>query len=145
MASIPPSVYIDDASGSGFFNKMYVNSLQVIGNTQQTGVSNPVMMTPSLAAANTFTYAYVANGVVAFQPTYPVIQDAVGRARVATDLTVVGNINAGGYLNYPQYILPSNIALNSLTANLVTAGNLVSNSAAFANLTSNAASVGVLT
>ncbi|MGV0964277.1 MAG: hypothetical protein ACOYBT_10365, partial [Polynucleobacter sp.] len=102
-------------------------------------------MTPSIAAANTFTYSYVANNVVSFLPTYAVLQDATGRARINTDLNIVGNINPGGYLNYPQYILPSNISVNSLTGNLVSTGNVVSNSATFANLSSNVASVGVLT
>ena len=145
MASIPPSVYINDADGSIYGNKCYFNQVQIIGNTQQSGVSNPFLMTPSIAAANTFTYATVANGVINFQPTYQVIQDAVGRARINTDLNIVGNVTAGSYLNYPVYTLPSNLVVTSVNASLLTAGNLASNSATIGNLSSNLASVGQLT
>lgn len=126
MTSLPPSVYISDQDGSIYGNKCFVNTLTAIGNTQQAGVAgNPVITTPSLAAGNLFSMGYVANGVVAFTQLYPVVQDAAGRARVGSDLNVIGNVTAAGYNNLPQYVLPSNLSVNSLTSNLVT--SLVSN------------------
>lgn len=140
MTSLPPSAYISDADGSFYGNKAYFNTLTVVGNTQQSGVgTTPVVMTPSLAAANTFTYSYVANNVVSFQPVYAVIQDAAGRARIGSDLNVIGNVTASQYNNLPTYTPPANVISYSTTSNVGVFSNLVANV-----LTANAGTLGTL-
>jgi len=140
MTSLPPSAYINDADGSFYGNKAYFNTLTVVGNTQQSGVgTTPVVMTPSLAAANTFTYSYVANNVVSFQPVYAVIQDAAGRARIGSDLNVIGNVTASQYNNLPTYTPPANVISYSTTSNVGVFSNLVANV-----LTANAGTLGTL-
>lgn len=134
--SLPPTTYIDDGTGTIYSNKAFLNQLVVVGNTMQAGVAgNPALTTPSISYGNAYAYSFVGNGVVSQQQLFPVALDAGGRARITSDLICTGNIAASGYSGIPTYSLPSNIAVNSIQANV----------AQVSTLSANAGSIGALT